>query len=55
MANKEKKEKETVAAEETAEKAPSREEELLAEIEKLNAEIKERDDKREMDRIRKDY
>ena len=45
MANKEKKEKETVAAEETAKKAPSREEELLAEIEKLNAEIKERDDK----------
>ena len=43
MANKEK--KETVAAEETAEKTPSREEELLLEIEKLNAEIKERDDK----------
>ena len=45
MANKEKKEKETVAAEETVEKTPSREEELLLEIEKLNAEIKERDDK----------
>ena len=45
MANKEKKENETVAAEETVEKTPSREEELLLEIEKLNAEIKERDDK----------
>ena len=48
MANKEKaekKEKETVAAEETAEKAPTREEELIAEIEKLKEEIKERDDK----------
>ena len=48
MANKEKaekKEKETGAAEETAEKAPTREEELLTEIEKLKEEIKERDDK----------
>lgn len=47
MANKdkEKKEKETAAAEEAVESTPSREEELLLEIEKLNAEIKERDDK----------